>query len=129
MNIWELYQTAQNGEEYEVNGERWRVVREGETFNIKKPKDAYDYYTTIQSVKPLGYIFSADYKKIPRWDKIPADTKVLVSNDGKTWYKRYFSRCEDGYYYTWDSGKTSFTITQPKEVSQERWMCCKLYEE
>lgn len=43
------------------------------------------------------------------WSKVPVDTKVLVSNDGNNWYKRYFARYENGIVYCWDRGATSWS--------------------
>ena len=43
------------------------------------------------------------------WSKVPVDTPVLVSNDGKEWSRRHFSRVVDGIPCTWMYGSTSWT--------------------
>ena len=43
------------------------------------------------------------------WSKVPVDTPVLVSNDGKEWSRRHFSRVVDGIPHTWTYGSTSWT--------------------
>ena len=43
------------------------------------------------------------------WSKVAVDTKVLVSDDGEEWYRRYFARYEEGTVYCWDGGATSWT--------------------
>lgn len=43
------------------------------------------------------------------WSKVPVDTPVLVSNDGKKWSCRHFSRVVNGIPYTWMYGGTSWT--------------------
>lgn len=43
------------------------------------------------------------------WSKVPVDTPVLVSNDGKEWSRRHFSRVVNGIPHTWMYGSTSWT--------------------
>lgn len=43
------------------------------------------------------------------WSKVPVDTPVLVSNDGKKWSRKHFSRVVNGIPYTWMYGSTSWT--------------------
>lgn len=44
------------------------------------------------------------------WTKVPKDTPVLVKNKvDQTWKNRYFSRYEDGVYYVYDNGATSWS--------------------
>lgn len=59
------------------------------------------------------------------WSKVPIDTKVLVSTDGVTWYKRYFAGIN---VYTneclaWSYGATSWA-SRPKRA----WKYIKLYK-
>ena len=56
----------------------------------------------------------------------PIDTKVLVSEDGKIWYKRHFAKIENDRVYAWEDGTTSFTTKAGKVCS---WTYAKLYEE
>lgn len=58
------------------------------------------------------------------WSKVPVDTKVLVrTQDTEEWNKRYFSKYENGRFYTFNDGKTSFTCKQCTD-----WEYCILYE-
>lgn len=43
------------------------------------------------------------------WSKVPVDAPVLVSNDGKEWSRRHFSRVVNGIPHTWMYGSTSWT--------------------
>lgn len=43
------------------------------------------------------------------WAKVPIDTPVLVSNDGKEWSRRHFSRVVNGIPHAWMYGSTSWT--------------------
>lgn len=59
------------------------------------------------------------------WSKIEVDTPILVSMDGKLWYRRYFAKFKDGEVYAFQSGATSWS-------SKERsiaWEYVKLKEE
>lgn len=49
------------------------------------------------------------------WSTVPIDTKVLVSDDGEKWLKRYFASYEDGRVYVWYGGGTSWSnnLTSP----------------
>lgn len=43
------------------------------------------------------------------WSKVPVNTPTLVSDDGKKWSRRHFSRVVNGIPYTWMYGNTSWT--------------------
>lgn len=43
------------------------------------------------------------------WTKIPTDTKILVSSDGKTWHHAYFAKYECNKVYTFGGGATSWS--------------------
>lgn len=58
------------------------------------------------------------------WSTVPIDTKVLVSNSGNYWCKRYFAKRKDGKYYTWYQGATSWSNDR-----MEAWDYAKLAEE
>lgn len=68
----------------------------------------YRYYDDCK----LGAMkWAAEEYKEPEvdWSKVPVDTPVLVSNDGKEWSRRHFSRVVDGIPHTWMYGSTSWT--------------------
>ena len=60
------------------------------------------------------------------WSKVPVDTKVLVSDGGKYWYKRYFMKYGDGMYYTFPDGLTSWSANEEDGVI--KWKYYKLAE-
>ena len=70
-----------------------------------------------------------DIKEVVNWNDVPVDTRVIVSNDGVIWLNRYFAMYENGDFYAWEDGKSSFTLLQPSEYNMIRWKYCKLYEE
>lgn len=72
------------------------------------------------------YIDIGEYIGIVDWSKVPIDTPVLISNDKKIWFKRYFARYEDGKVYCWLNGKTSWTAEC--EFSTGHWDYAKLAE-
>ena len=73
-----------------------------------------------------NYILNQNYiENNIDWEKIPIDTKVLVSNDGETWYHRHFGGTQDGSPTVYADGKTSWTkIGKPL-----KYMFIKLAEE
>lgn len=58
------------------------------------------------------------------WSKVPVNTKVLVSDDGEDWHKRYFSDYENGKYYCFLEGGTSWSSD-----GISIWKYCKLAEQ
>lgn len=62
---------------------------------------------------------NAEYQEPPvDWSKVPIDTPVLASFDGKRWYRRYFAGIgDDGNPETYDSGATSWS-------SDDNCTCC-----
>lgn len=60
------------------------------------------------------------------WSKVPIDTKVLVSNDGVTWYKRYFAGvlCETGCPQVFANGADNWSNSLT-----ESWKYVKLAED
>ena len=66
----------------------------------------------------------SEYLGIVDWDKVEVDTPILVGNDNKTWFKRYFAKYEYGKVYAWLNGKTSWSSTC--EVSIGHWKYAKL---
>lgn len=57
-------------------------------------------------------------------ENTPIDTKILVSDDGHTWYNRHLAKIKNNKAYAWDNGTTSFTLD-----SSTSWTYAKLYEE
>nr|DAV40899.1 MAG TPA: hypothetical protein [Caudoviricetes sp.] len=65
-----------------------------------------------------------EYLDVVDWESVEVDTPILVGNDNKTWFKRYFAKYEDGKVYAWLNGKTSWSSTC--EVSIGHWKYAKL---
>lgn len=65
-----------------------------------------------------------EYLDIIDWDKVKIDTRVLASDDGINWHKRYFARYTHGRVYTWGYGATSWS--NPNEVGAMPWRYAKL---
>jgi hypothetical protein len=71
-----------------------------------------------------------EFEEVIDWSKIPVDTKVLVSEDGKEWSRRHFAKYEDGKVYCFNDGFTSFTIVNCAHLSNATlWEYAKLYQE
>ena len=69
---------------------------------------------------------NAEYQEPPvDWNKVPIDTPVLASFDGKRWYRRYFAGMRDGKPETYDSGTTSWSVDDNRTCS---WKFVKLAE-
>lgn len=43
------------------------------------------------------------------WTKVEVDTPILVSCNGRLWFKRYFARYENGAILAFSGGATSWT--------------------
>lgn len=66
-----------------------------------------------------------EYEEPPvDWSTVAVDTKVLVSDSGNHWSKRYFAKRTGGRYYTWYQGATSWSTDR-----METWDYAKLAEE
>lgn len=66
------------------------------------------------------------------WSKVAIDTKVLVSQEGEHWHKRYFAKYENGKVLTWLNGSTSWTaddITPMQTKPYTSWDYAKLADQ
>lgn len=57
------------------------------------------------------------------WSKVAVDTPILVSIDNVQWYCRHFAKYENGLFYVWDDGRTSYTTD-----TKSTWEYAKLAE-
>lgn len=65
---------------------------------------------------------NAEYQDPPvDWSKVPIDTPVLASEDGKRWYRRYFAGIWNGKPNTYDLGVTSWS-TDDQRTSAWKYM-------
>lgn len=74
-----------------------------------------------------GLVDIAGELGIVDWSKVAVDTPILVSNDGKNWYNRYFSSFDGVDVMAWEYGATSWSVD---DVDNEvyRWEYAKLAE-
>ena len=123
MNIIEIARKENVGKKYEAYNNIWTLKEEDE--------DVFELYNEYEDgITDLYYvseIASLEFKEVIDWSKIPVDTRVLVSSDGKDWYRRYFAKYENGMVYCFDSGATSFSVDRDSYISD--WEYVKLYEE
>lgn len=61
------------------------------------------------------------------WSKVKVDTPILVSGDGKYWYKRYFALFDGRGVLAWEYGATSWSV-ENAEDEVFRWNYAKLAE-
>ena len=129
MNIVEVGKKENIGKEYNVYRQgicigKWVMMRietsnEFEFYNWKDERMTDLYY--------ISQILGMEFEEVIDWSKIPVDTKVLVSKDGKYWYKRYFAKYEKGKVFCFDSGATSFSVED--DFGTSIWQYVKLYQE
>ena len=131
MNIIEVSKKENIGKVYEIfidgeNKGKWEIeeIKKGEFefFNVEgKPLDEIYFISQIARM---------EFEEVIDWSKVPVDTKLLVSSDGKDWYRRHFAEYKDGKVYCFNSGTTSFTAQGSEFPSGKvSWEYVKLYEE
>lgn len=109
MNIREVLRKENVGKEYKVEGRTYEVV---ESFNGSLNLKNINTYGYIESELPLIYIINSEFEENIDWSKVPVDTKVLVSDNGNTWYKRHFAKYENGSVHVFPDGRSSFTTEE-----------------
>ena len=127
MNIMQVMKRENLGKRYTSEGREF-VLEESLYYLWLKDEKTQE---VIEDNLTLDEILQMDFEEIVDWYKIPVDTKILVSDDGEHWARRYFAKYEDGYVYSFYGGTTSFTgstFTGSNE-SLLSWRYAKLYEE
>lgn len=109
MKIWELEWTE--GRMYKASN--------GQILKVDSIGNLIDYYT------PHKILCNLDFEPYIDWDEVAIDAKVWVSNDGKGWQKRYFSKYADGKVYAFANGQTEWT----SDGWTNEWNYAKLVEE
>ena len=108
------------------------VIEIGETFysdnDCKKLYSIKGFNALIFDENGLDRLEKLEEKKelCVDWSKVAVDTPILVSDSGKSWCKRYFAKYENGKVYTFDDGRTSWSVTGKFENSP--WKYAKLAE-
>ena len=117
---------------------KYKITFRGTSLGIWEYKEAlilgsFDFYND-RGMPLTGNFFISNFfemyfeeVEVIDWSKISVDTKVLVSDDGEVWFNRYFAKYENGKFYAWSSGKSSFTIANKENYSN--WKYYKLYSE
>lgn len=129
MNIIEVSKKENIGKEYKVYKDgiyigKW-VIRRVATSN------EFEFYKEDERMSDLFYtsqILKMEFDEVIGWIKVPVDTKVLVSKNGKDWYRRYFAKYVNNMVYCFDSGATSFSV-QNDDSDISAWKYAKLYQE
>lgn len=122
MNIMEVMQRKNLGKKYMADGMEFTLVESLSSLWLQNEKTQ----EVIEDALALDEIVRMDFKEIVDWSKVPVDTKVLVSDNGEYWARRYFAEYVNGEVYVFTDGRTSFTIEDDAIIS---WKYVKLYEE
>ena len=131
MNIMEVMKKENLGKRYTSEGREF-VLEESLYYlwlRDEKTKEVIeDSHLTLDEILHMEFeeIVNVD------WSKVQVDTKILVSEDGKDWYRRYFAKYENGFIYAFPDGLSSFTACYKPECGYRRvcaWKYGKLYEE
>ena len=131
MNIMEVMKRENLGKRYTSEGREF-VLEESLYYlwlRDEKTKEVIeDSHLTLDEILHMEFeeIVNVD------WSKVQVDTKILVSEDGKDWYRRYFAKYENGFIYAFPDGLSSFTACYKPECGYRRvcaWKYAKLYEE
>ena len=129
MNIREVLKKENVGKEYKFEEHTYEVV---ESFNGNLNLKNIDSRNYIEYEMSLVDIVNSEFEEYLDWSKVSVDTKILVSEDGKDWYRRYFAKYENGFIYAFPDGLSSFTACYKPECGYRRvcaWKYGKLYEE
>lgn len=101
------------------------AVKDGKPVICLKIDCKYCDFHEKGCVRRLREWIDAEYQEID-WSKIPIDTPVLASCDGKRWYRRYFAGIWNGKPNTYDLGATSWSTDDQRTCT---WPFMKLAED
>ena len=130
MNIMEVMKKENLGKRYTSEG-RVFVLEESLYYLWLKDEKTQE---VIEDNLTLDEILQMEFEEIVDvdWSKVQLDTKILVSENGIDWYRRYFAKYENGIIYAFSDGLSSFTACYKPECGYRRvcdWEYAKLYEE
>lgn len=131
MNIMQVMKKENLGKRYTSEG-RVFVLEESLYYLWLKDEKTQE---VIEDNLTLDEILQMEFEEIVDvdWSKVQVDTKILVSEDGKDWCRRYFAKYEGGIIYAFPDGLSSFTARYKPEYGGYRrvcaWKYAKLYEE
>lgn len=122
MNIKEVFEKCKDGD-YVIDNfnKKWKVEEE------ELKQKYFDNWCIINNFYTLKQIMLLDFKKVYDidWSKVEVDTKILVSDDGNVWRRRYFAKYENDKVCAFVGGATSFS----NRGSYISWKYAKLYKE
>ena len=77
-----------------------------------------------------NWLFSKYKEPEVDWSKVKVDTPILVSEDTKEWYKRYFAKFENGVVWSFCDGRTSWSARKNNTIRNDTisWEYAKLAE-
>ena len=122
MNIMQVMKKENLGKRYTSEGREFVLIESISSLWLEN-KETQE---CIEDMFNLDEIVHMDFKEIVDWAKVPVDTKILVSDDGEDWIRRYFAKYEHGRVYAFMEGTTSFTVYNEGVCD---WEYAKLYEE
>ena len=127
MNVIEVGKKENIGKEYRVFLDEkdlgvWIITE-------NKANGEFDFYQNYKVLSDhyISQVMRMEFEEIFDWSEIPVDTKVLVSDDGKIWFKRYFAKYENDEIYCFLNGASSFSADDETDIIM--WKYVKLYEE
>ena len=122
MDIKEVLKEENVDKEYKIGERIYKVVKSFNEILTLKNVETYEY---IEFEMHLFSIINGEFEEVVDWSKVQVDTKILVSENGKDWCRRYFAKYEGGRVYAFMDGTTSFTGSSESSLS---WKYAKLYE-
>lgn len=126
MKIWEI--SREEGKTYvaigEFDGTSVKYIVRADSVGNLRCEDMLK----IEEKLALNRILEMEFEEIIDWSKIPVDTKVLVSHNGESWYKKHFKEFKNNSYVCFSLGQTSWTVDDDTNQIYE-WEYCKLTEE
>ena len=117
----EILEISKNGDRVAIDRRTKKVqsCSEGTCWNCVFYND-----DAFCSVPLMLWLYEEYQEPVIDWSTVPIDTKVLVSDSGNHWSKRYFAKRTGGRYYTWYQGATSWSTDR-----MEAWDYAKLAED
>ena len=113
MNIMQVMKKENLGKRYTSEGREF-VLEESLYYLWLKDEKTQE---VIEDNLTLDEILQMEFEEIVDvdWSKVQVDTKILVSEDGKDWYRRHFVKYENGIIYAFPDGLSSFTVCYKPE--------------
>ena len=125
MNIKEVLKEENVGMEYKIRERIYKVEKSFTGLLALKNVESYGY---IESEMHIFDIVNGEFEEVIDWSKVPVNTPIWVRDKEEVdWLPRHFAKYENGEFFVWDDGKTSFTVTSKYEFSP--WKYAKLYQE